>query len=246
LYSSHIDYWRRARDAGALAGVAVPRGRKRRDPQAERIARLEKEKQQLAKAPLRGGCAGKTARALGHDLRERGARQRVNDVSEAAVAELAPRIGVRAACDALGIAQASYYRRHRTSPAPARPTPTTHRDRAQPRALSAAEAQAILDELHSTRFADKSPTEVWASLPSSTRETRSQPSSATKSSATNRLTVADPRLFGFRPDGRFGEVEESGRRRRRRLFAPHQVDSAQQRGIGQRDDSSAASGVLGD
>jgi len=44
LYSSHIDYWRRARDAGALAGVAVPRGRKRRDPQAERIARLEKEK----------------------------------------------------------------------------------------------------------------------------------------------------------------------------------------------------------
>jgi len=47
LYSSHIDYWRRARDAGALAGLAVPRGRKRRDPQAERIARLEKEKQQL-------------------------------------------------------------------------------------------------------------------------------------------------------------------------------------------------------
>ena len=47
LYSSHIDCWRRARDAGALAGLAVPRGRKRRDPQAERIARLEKEKQQL-------------------------------------------------------------------------------------------------------------------------------------------------------------------------------------------------------
>ncbi len=47
LYSSHIDYWRRARDAGALAGLAVPRGRKRRDPHAERIARLEKEKQQL-------------------------------------------------------------------------------------------------------------------------------------------------------------------------------------------------------
>ncbi len=50
MYSSHIDYRRRARDAGALAGVAVPCGRKRRDPQAERIARLEKEKQQLAKA----------------------------------------------------------------------------------------------------------------------------------------------------------------------------------------------------
>jgi transposase len=47
LYSSHIDYWRRARDAGALAGLKAPRGRKPRDRQAERIARLEAEKQQL-------------------------------------------------------------------------------------------------------------------------------------------------------------------------------------------------------
>jgi hypothetical protein len=47
LYSSHIVAWRRARDAGALAGLAVARGRKRRDPQAEKIARLEQEKRQL-------------------------------------------------------------------------------------------------------------------------------------------------------------------------------------------------------
>src|SRR5687767_13854968 len=47
LYSSHIVEWRKARDAGALAGLAVPRGRKRRDPQAEKIARLEAEKRQL-------------------------------------------------------------------------------------------------------------------------------------------------------------------------------------------------------
>ena len=47
LYSSHIVEWRRARDAGGLAALAAPRGRKRRDPQAERIARLEAEKQQL-------------------------------------------------------------------------------------------------------------------------------------------------------------------------------------------------------
>jgi transposase-like protein len=54
LYSSHFVAWRRARDAGALAGLAVPRGRKRRDPQQEKIARLEAEKQllerELAKA----------------------------------------------------------------------------------------------------------------------------------------------------------------------------------------------------
>jgi transposase len=47
LYSSHIVEWRRARDAGALAGLAVPRGRKRRNPQDEQIARLQAEKQRL-------------------------------------------------------------------------------------------------------------------------------------------------------------------------------------------------------
>jgi transposase len=54
LYSSHIVQWRRARDAGAQAALAAPRGRKRRDPQQEKIARLEAEKkrleQELAKA----------------------------------------------------------------------------------------------------------------------------------------------------------------------------------------------------
>ena len=54
LYSSHIVAWRRVRDAGAQAGLAAPRGRRRRDPQQEKIARLEAEKrrleQELAKA----------------------------------------------------------------------------------------------------------------------------------------------------------------------------------------------------
>ena len=47
LYSSHIAQWRKARDVGALAGLAAPRGRKRRDAQAEQIARLQGEKQRL-------------------------------------------------------------------------------------------------------------------------------------------------------------------------------------------------------
>ena len=47
LYSSHIVEWRRARDAGALAGLATPRGRPRRDARDDRIARLEQEKRQL-------------------------------------------------------------------------------------------------------------------------------------------------------------------------------------------------------
>ena len=36
--------------------------------------------------------------------------------------------------------------------------------RQQPRALSESERAAILDELHSERFVDMSPTEVWATL----------------------------------------------------------------------------------
>ena len=39
-----------------------------------------------------------------------------------------------------------------------------HRDRAQPRALCPAERRAILDMLHSERFADTAPAEAWAIL----------------------------------------------------------------------------------
>jgi transposase-like protein len=47
LYSSHITEWRRARDAGALAALAQPRGRRRTDPRDAKIAALEREKQRL-------------------------------------------------------------------------------------------------------------------------------------------------------------------------------------------------------
>jgi len=85
-------------------------------------------------------------------------------VTDDAITTLAPQISVRDACDAVGASQASYYRRHRQSPAPERPAAVPHRDRRQPRALSAQERQAILDELHSERFVDLAPAEVWAIL----------------------------------------------------------------------------------
>jgi transposase-like protein len=47
LYSSLISEWRRARDAGALAGLKQPRGRPAADPRDARIARLEREKAKL-------------------------------------------------------------------------------------------------------------------------------------------------------------------------------------------------------
>ncbi len=85
-------------------------------------------------------------------------------MTDTAITELTPVVGVRAACDAVGAAQAGWYRRHRKSPAPARPAPIPHRDRPQPRALTPTEQKEILDELHSQRFVDLSPTEVWAIL----------------------------------------------------------------------------------
>jgi putative transposase len=74
-----------------------------------------------------------------------------------ATVDLAERVGVRAACTALAVARPTYYRRRRPAcPARVRPRP--------PLALSASEEQAVLDALHSDRFIDQSPTEVYATL----------------------------------------------------------------------------------
>jgi putative transposase len=86
-------------------------------------------------------------------------------VTDQAIMTLTAQVGVRAACAAAGGTQAGYYRRHRASPAPPRcRAPVAHRDRVQPRALSEAERQAILEVLHSDRFVDLAPAQVWAIL----------------------------------------------------------------------------------
>jgi transposase-like protein len=54
LYTSHLTYWRKQRDAGALSALGRPRGRKptdRRDAEnAELRRRLERSESELAKA----------------------------------------------------------------------------------------------------------------------------------------------------------------------------------------------------
>jgi putative transposase len=64
--------------------------------------------------------------------------------------------GVAPLCAALGLPRPSYYRRLAAQVSPARPSPK--------RALSAAETQAVLDHLHSSRFVDLAPAEVYATL----------------------------------------------------------------------------------
>jgi putative transposase len=74
--------------------------------------------------------------------------------------QLGQTVGRAAACRALNVPRASLYRHLRPSepapPAAPRPSP--------PRALAPAEQQRILDVLHSERFQDTAPNEVFASL----------------------------------------------------------------------------------
>jgi putative transposase len=75
----------------------------------------------------------------------------------AAVHQLAPDVGIHAACDALGVPRSSFYRQRCPGPEPEpRPAPA--------RALSAAERQTVLAHLHEERFQDRSPAAVQATL----------------------------------------------------------------------------------
>ncbi len=76
-----------------------------------------------------------------------------------AVAEIGPLVGTAPACRALGVSRASLYRRRFPAP-PRKPTAR----RAPARALSKAEQDGVLDELHSERFVDSSPAQVYATL----------------------------------------------------------------------------------
>jgi len=76
----------------------------------------------------------------------------------AAAMELALVVGTAPACAALTVSRASLYRRRRP------PTTTVRRHPTPGRALGVAERQRVCDVLHSERFVDKSPAQVFATL----------------------------------------------------------------------------------
>ena len=76
----------------------------------------------------------------------------------AAAIELAPTAGTRAACLALGLPRATFYRQR----SPDRSLPTS-RPR-PPLALSELERRAVLAVLHSERFVDAAPRQIYATL----------------------------------------------------------------------------------
>jgi transposase len=74
LYSSHITEWRRARDAGALAGLTPKPRRRAQNPEQRELARqqhrAEKAEAELAKARLVIDIQGKASELLGKLLAE--------------------------------------------------------------------------------------------------------------------------------------------------------------------------------
>ncbi len=75
----------------------------------------------------------------------------------AAADQLAGSVGMKTACEAVGVPRASLYRHRRPRPTPAsRPT--------SPRALSPQERRQVLETLNDEAFADQPPAQVHASL----------------------------------------------------------------------------------
>jgi putative transposase len=79
---------------------------------------------------------------------------------DASVVKLTPTVGSAAACRALNTSRAGVYRRR--SPRPVTAKFTT--GKGSHRSLSVAERTAVLDTLHSDRFVNDSPAQVYATL----------------------------------------------------------------------------------
>ena len=164
LYSSHLSSWRRQRDEVAQEGLASrKRGRKAKaeDP---RVKELERENARLQRRLARVETMlesphldpKKNLRTTGDPPES--TRQR-RDRLIVAAEELAGQIGqTTEACEALGVARSTLYRRRQ----PAGPQP---KRRPRPhRALDETEREEVLGALHCERFVDKAPAQVWATL----------------------------------------------------------------------------------
>jgi len=77
-----------------------------------------------------------------------------------AIDELAPVLGVKAACRALGVPRSTYYRAQQPPPLPRIRVPR----RPHPRALSSSEQAAVRAQLNSERFVDRAPRTIYATL----------------------------------------------------------------------------------
>ena len=76
------------------------------------------------------------------------------------ICAISTEVGVKPACEAFDIPRASFYRALSWQDEPR----ISHKRPSPPRALSAEEREKVIEVLHSDRFADKAPQEVYATL----------------------------------------------------------------------------------
>ena len=162
LYSSHLTSWRRERANGIFQALKPrQRGHKsERDPLVEENEKLHRQVGQLTeklrKAEIIIDVQKKSGGAVGpSDSGSRPGRE----LLMAAVTELATTAGIQAACQALALPRASFYRKLRpyssASPVSRRPSA---------RALGPQEKETVLACLHEERFQDRSLAAVYATL----------------------------------------------------------------------------------
>jgi hypothetical protein len=162
-YTSHLSKWREQRERGVLTSQQQPqagRPAQERDAQQEEIARLEQQvarlQAELDKANLVIDVK-KNCHAAWRGTDEPVERRTM--MLEAAQ-ELAPVVGVAAACAALGLPRSSFYQAQKP-PRPAllsRPRPRSQR------ALSPQEQQTVRELLNGERFVDQAPRTIYATL----------------------------------------------------------------------------------
>ncbi|MCP4699652.1 MAG: IS3 family transposase [Gammaproteobacteria bacterium] len=163
LYSSHLSKWRKQREKAVREGLSESRGRKpaEKNPLAEQVAGLQQEnrrlQQRLTRAEAIIDVQKKPLATVGVEPDKRELR---GVIMQSAV-ELSSQVGVLPACEALHVNRAQFYReqagKQENEPEIApRPRP--------PLALTEEETQQVLEVLHSERFIDHSPYEVYAAL----------------------------------------------------------------------------------
>ena len=158
LYTSHIAEWRRVRDAGVRHAL-TPKSKSRRD-RAGAPAPAQRTTRGRARPDEDGARhRGKSTRALGAALRERGLRPQAEAVIAEHFADLEASTSTARACELLGASRATHYRRRRPpvlGPRPPRPSP--------PNALGQAEREHIVSVLRSQEYCDLAPAQIWARL----------------------------------------------------------------------------------
>ncbi|MFH1135789.1 MAG: IS3 family transposase [Pseudomonadota bacterium] len=166
LYSSNITNWRRQRKQNmSTAMTDNKRGRKPKEsnPLTEEIALLQKENARLKKKLWQAEQIIEVQKKNISDSGDRSESGKRRERVMSSANALQEKVGVKAACEALSIPRATFYRRNADA-RQTQPTTVPNRRPKPPLALSDDERRRVLDVLHSERFADQAPQQVYAQL----------------------------------------------------------------------------------